>query len=129
MLIQAIDAEVSDWIKDHVHLVDSDGRRQVVRNGRLPERQILTGLGSIGVRQPRVHDRRPEGSRVRFHSRILPPYLRKSKTIDELISWLYLKGISTGDMAEAWKPWSAELINLRWLNQGDRGRNHETDVN
>jgi transposase-like protein len=101
MLIQAIDAEVSDWIEDHVHLVDSDGHRQVVRNGHLPERQILTGLGSMGVRQPRVHDRRPEGSRVRFHSKILPPYLRKSKTIDELIPWLYLKGISTGDMAEA----------------------------
>ncbi len=101
MLVQAIEAEVADWIEDRTHLVDSDGRRQVVRNGHLPERQILTGLGAIGVRQPRIHDRRPEGSRERFSSKILPPYLRKTKTIEELIPWLYLKGISTGDMAEA----------------------------
>lgn len=101
MLIQAVQAEVDDHIQGHAHLVDDQGRRQVVRNGYLPQREILTGLGPMSITQPRVHDRRPEDSRVRFTSKILPPYLRKTKSIDELIPWLYLKGISTGDMAEA----------------------------
>jgi len=101
MLQSAIEAEVSGWIDNHAHLTDSQGHRLVVRNGHLPERQILTGVGSIPVRQPRIHDRRPEGDGERFSSKILPPYLRKAKTIEALIPWLYLKGISTGDMAEA----------------------------
>ena len=86
MLIQAIESEVAVWIEGHSDVVDSTGHRQVVRNGYHPQRQILTGLGAMDVRQPRVHDRRPEGSKERFSSKILPPYLRKSKTIDELHS-------------------------------------------
>jgi len=101
MLAQAIDAEVAEWIETHAAVRDEHGRRQVVRNGHLPSRTIITGVGPVEVRQPRVHDRRSGGDTQRFHSKILPPYLRKAKSIEELIPWLYLKGISTGDFEEA----------------------------
>jgi putative transposase len=101
MLATAIEAEVADWIEQHSHLVDDNGHRQVVRNGHLPSRKITTGLGEVEVRQPRVHDRRKDESRSPFTSKILPPYLRKTKSIEELIPWLYLKGVSTGDFSEA----------------------------
>ena len=101
MLAQAIEAEVASWIDGHAHLSDAEGRRQVVRNGSMPERTVLTGVGPIEVKQPRVHDRRPADQREKFSSAILPPYLRKTKTIEELIPWLYLKGVSTGDFSEA----------------------------
>lgn len=100
MLAQAIEDEAAEWIQTHQQLA-ADGRRQVVRNGFLPERTIVTGLGEIAVKQPRVHDRRPAEEREHFTSKILPPYLRKTKTMDELIPWLYLKGISTGGFHEA----------------------------
>jgi transposase-like protein len=75
----------------------------VVRNGRKPPRTILSGLGPIEVTQPRVNDRRVDerGVRFRFTSKILPPYLRKTKAIEDLVPWLYLKGISTGEMSDA----------------------------
>jgi putative transposase len=101
MLAKAIQAEVADWIDAHSHLTDSAGRRQVVRNGSHPERDVLTGLGPITVQQPRVLDRRPAGERESFTPNILPPYLRRTKTVDEAIPWLYLKGISTSDFPEA----------------------------
>jgi transposase-like protein len=101
LLTQAIEAEVADWIDQHKNITDADGRRRVVRNGSMPERNIITGVGPIEVKQPRVHDRRPEGEKEKFSSAILPPYLRKTKSIEELIPWLYLKGISTGDFSEA----------------------------
>lgn len=101
MLAQAIEAEVADWIESHAHLVDERGRRQVVRNGRSPERKLVTPLGELEVRQPRVHDRRPAGDREPFRSSLLPPWLRKTKSVEELIPFLYLKGISTGDFSEA----------------------------
>ena len=101
MLATAIEAEAADWVERHSHLSDDKGRRQVVRNGYLPERKITTGLGEIEVQQPRVHDRRSERERERFTSKILPPYLRKTKSIEELIPWLYLKGVSTSDFSEA----------------------------
>jgi len=100
MLAQAIEAEVSEWIETHQQLA-ADGRREIVRNGFLPERKIVTGLGEIAVKQPRVLDRRPAEEREHFTSQILPPYLRKTKAIEELIPWLYLKGISTGGFHEA----------------------------
>ena len=101
MLAQAIEAEVEDWIEEHKHLCDERGRRQVVRNGRMPKRTITTGVGQVEVEQPRVHDRRPPQEAEKFTSKILPPYLRKTKNIEELIPWLYLKGISTGGFSEA----------------------------
>jgi transposase-like protein len=101
LLAEAIEAEVAAWIDVHAHLVDASGRQQVVRNGHLPERTIQTGIGEVGVRQPRVHDRRPPEQREKFTPAVLPPYLRRTKSLDELIPWLYLKGISTGDFSEA----------------------------
>jgi putative transposase len=101
LLAQAVDAEVKLWIEEHAACVNDRGHQQVVRNGYLPERTILTGIGPIPVRQPRVHDRRPKAQQEKFTSQLLPPYLRKTKSIEELIPWLYLKGISTGDFHEA----------------------------
>jgi transposase-like protein len=77
------------------------GRQQVVRNGHLPERTIQTGLGEIEVRQPTAYDRRPPGQREKFTPAVLPPYLRRTRSLEELIPSQYLKGISTGDFAEA----------------------------
>jgi putative transposase len=101
LLAQAVQAEVAEHIGARAHLTDESGRRLVVRNGHLPTREIVTGVGPVQVTQPRVHDRRAEGEREKFTSKILPPYLRKAKSIEELIPWLYLKGISTGDFTEA----------------------------
>ena len=103
MLATAIENEVAEYIERHVGLRDDRGHRLVVRNGRLPARQIQTGLGPVEVQQPRVHDRRidEKGERRRFSSAILPPYLRRTQSLDELIPWLYLRGISTGDFTEA----------------------------
>lgn len=103
LLAQAVDQEVSDYIATHMHERDDDGHRLVVRNGYLPQRGVQTGLGEIKVTLPRVNDKRvdADGNRKRFQSSILPPYLRKTKEIEELIPWLYLKGISTGDFSDA----------------------------
>lgn len=114
LLGHAVDAEVADWIERHAHLKDDQGHQQVVRNGHHPPRTLVTGVGAVEVTQPRVLDRRivrkdQDGQDVdaagqpvtRFSSKILPPYLRKTKAIEELIPWLYLKGVSTGDFAEA----------------------------
>lgn len=101
MLATAIEEEVAQYLAARIHLTDDAGRRQVVRNGHLPTRSILTGVGPIEVTAPRVHDRREPDQREKFVSKLLPPYLRKAKALEELIPWLYLKGISTGDMGEA----------------------------
>ena len=101
LLTQAVEAEVAEWIDQHAHLKNADGHRQVVRNGHLPKRTITTGVGPIEVEQPRVLDRRADGEAEPFSSKILPPYLRKTKSLEELIPWLYLKGVSTGDFNEA----------------------------
>ena len=103
MLTQMILLEVDDWLAERASLQDEQGRRQVVRNGFLPKRKITTGVGQVEVQQPRVRDRRPAGQAESFTSKILPPYLRKTKSIEELIPWLYLKGVSTGDFSEALK--------------------------
>ena len=101
LLSQAVEAEVADWITSHAHVTNQAGHRQVVRNGHLPKRTITTGVGPIEVQQPRVLDRRTDGEADPFSSKILPPYLRKTKSLEELIPWLYLKGVSTGDFNEA----------------------------
>ena len=101
LLARAIQAEVAAYLDARSAVRDEACRQQVVRNGYLPQRTILTGLGPVEVRQPRVQDRRPAGQREKFSSAILPPYLRKARSIEELIPWLYLKGVSTGDFSEA----------------------------
>ncbi len=103
MLATAIEAEVDAYVDEHTDQRDANGHRLVVRNGHKDERRIQTGIGPVTVRQPRVDDQRidEDGKRIRFASKILPPYLRKTKSIEELIPWLYLKGVSTGDFSEA----------------------------
>lgn len=101
MLQQAIEDEVRSFLDQHADRVDEQGRRLVVRNGSLPPRTLLTGAGPLEVQQPRVRDRSPAAARVTFTPQVLPPYLRKSPALEELIPWLYLKGIWTGDFSEA----------------------------
>ena len=103
LLGQAIEAEVAVYIEAHKDLRDEHGRRLVIRNGHKDERELQTGVGSVQVRQPHINDQRldEDGKRIRFTSEILPPYLRRTKNIEELTPWLYLKGISTGDFSEA----------------------------
>ena len=72
----------------------SDGRRQVVRNGHLPERRILTGIGAVEARVPKARNR--SGSAEPFRSALVPPYVRRSASIDAAVPWLYLHGVSTG---------------------------------
>jgi transposase-like protein len=104
MLQSAIEAEVDEFIAQHAGRCDEQGRRLVVRNGHLPQRTLLSGAGPLELSQPRVRDNSsdPE-SRIHFSPSVLPAYLRKSPAIEELIPWLYLKGISTGDFSEALK--------------------------
>jgi putative transposase len=102
LLSQAVEAEVAALLSAHADKLTDDGRRRLVRHGHLPERAIMTGIGPVAVRCPRVRDRGGEDpERVRFSSAILPPYARRSKSLEVLIPILYLKGISTGDFEEA----------------------------
>lgn len=98
LLGQAIEREVEEYLEEHALERDERGHRLVVRNGRLPERTIQSGIGSVKVKVPRVNDRR-EGRR--FSSAILPPYLRKVPSLENLIPTLYLMGVSTSDMERA----------------------------
>jgi len=97
MLAAAVEAEVLAFLARHESLSDEQGRQRVVRNGYLPKRTIQTGLGDIEVKAPRVRDR---AKTIKFTSAILPPYLRRTRTLEALLPWLYLKGISTGDFSE-----------------------------
>jgi transposase-like protein len=104
LLAEAVQAEVESFIDEYQELRDEQGRQRMVRNGYLPERDIQTGLGGIKVRIPRTRDRNPGNESeepIRFRSSLIPPYLRRSKRVEELLPLLYLKGISTGDFREA----------------------------
>jgi putative transposase len=102
LLAQAVEAEVATLLSRYADESTDDGRQRLVRHGHLPEREIMTGIGPVAVRCPRVRDRVGKGSeRIRFSSAILPPYARRSKSLEVLIPILYLKGVSTGDFEEA----------------------------
>ena len=102
LLTQAIEAEVAEFLAKHSDLRTEAGHQRIVRHGHLPERKIMTGIGPIAIRQPRVRDREAaEGERIRYSPAILPPYARRSKSLEVLIPVLYLKGISSGDFEEA----------------------------
>ena len=104
LLAEAVQAEVGSFLEQYQDLRNEQGHQRVVRNGYLPEREIQTGLGGIKVRVPRIRDRsarkEPEQA-IRFRSSLVPPHLRRSKSVEELLLLLYLKGISTGDFGEA----------------------------
>lgn len=102
MLQEAINLEVEAFIDEHRQRCDEQGRRLVIKNGSLPAREILTGAGPIKIQQGRVRDNTPDPeARVTFTPSLLPTYLRRTAAIEELIPWLYLKGISTADFGEA----------------------------
>ena len=96
---QVIEAELAELLSSCANVTTLKGKQAVVRNGYLPEREILTAAGPIAVRVPKVRDR--SGSGIKFNSNIVPPYVRKSPRVSAALPWLYLKGISTGDMGEA----------------------------
>jgi putative transposase len=104
LLAQAIEAEVADFLGRYADLKTGQGHRRIVRHGHLPEREVMTGIGPVAVRQPRVRDREvaaTDPGRNRFTPGTLPPYVRRSKSVESLLPLLYLKGISTGDFSEA----------------------------
>ena len=99
LIRQAVEAELQAFLDAHNEVRLTDGRAGVVRNGYLPERTIQTGIGDVTVQVPRTRDR--SGSGIHFNSALLPPYLRRTRSIEELLPWLYLKGVSSGDFQEA----------------------------
>jgi putative transposase len=102
LLTQAVEAEVAAFLSCHADKLTDAGRQRLVRHGHLPEREIVTGIGPVAVRCPRVRDRAGGGSeRIHFSSAILPPYARRSKSLEVLLPILYLKGLSTGEFDEA----------------------------
>ena len=98
LLAQAIEAKVAELLAQYAGQA-VDGKRAVVRNGHLPERTLQTGLGDVPVKVPKVRDR--SGGGIKFNSKLVPPYLKRTKNVEEFIPWLYLKGISTGEMQPA----------------------------
>jgi transposase-like protein len=102
LLAQALEIEVELFLNQYKDHKDRLGLQRIVRNGYLPERQIQSGIGPVPVKAPRIRDRHPQVSkRIRFTSSILPSYLRKTRSMEQLIPWLYLKGVSTGDFSDA----------------------------
>jgi len=102
LLQAALEAEIEEHLTRYKELVDDSGKRIVVRNGTMPERTVLTGIGPIPITRPRVDDRALEGlGKERFTSKILPPFMRRAPSIDTLVPVLYLKGISTDDFPTA----------------------------
>lgn len=99
LLLEAVELELDQFLAMYMEMRDGKGRRGIVRNGHLPEREILTGLGPMGVRVPKTRDR--TGSGICFRSSLLPPYIKKTTSVENVLPWLYLKGISTGAFHEA----------------------------
>jgi len=99
LIQQAIEVELVELLAQYEGEVDDQGRRLVVRNGYLPEREILTGVGPVAVKVPKIRSRGEEP--VVFRSALVPPYVRKARRVEAALPWLYLKGIATGQMQEA----------------------------
>lgn len=136
LLSMALEEEIENFISHYKTLKDDKGRQRITRNGYLPEREIQTGIGQVKVKVPRVRDRHPKNDRIIFRSAILPPYLRKTKSMETLIPWLYLKGISTGDFSEALaallgkdapglSPATVSRMKARWKQELDRWRKRD----
>ncbi len=101
LIYQAVEAELLELLAEHVERRIEDGKTGVVRNGHLPARKLQTGLGPVTVKIPKI--RAKTGEPVTFRSALVPPYVRKTKSLEAALAWLYLKGISSGEMGEALK--------------------------
>lgn len=101
LLAAAIEAELKELLDKYKVLKTETCQQAVVRNGYLPKREIQTGLGEISVCLPKVRDR--SGNGIKFNSMLVPPYLKRTKAMEEFLPWLYLKGISTGDFQDTLK--------------------------
>lgn len=99
LIARAVETELEGLLSQHADVTTPEGRQAVVRNGHLPKRTIQTGVGDVDVQVPKVRDR--SGSGIRFNSQLLPPYLKRAQSMEELIPWLYLRGVSSGDFQEA----------------------------
>ncbi|WP_300500607.1 IS256 family transposase [Marinobacter sp.] len=99
LIAEAVDAELTALLEQYADRKTPEGHQAVVRNGHLPQRRVQTGVGDIEVQVPKVRDRSESG--IRFNSTLLPPYLKRAKSLDELIPWPYLRGVSSGDFQEA----------------------------
>ena len=99
LITDAVEAELQVLLGQYAALRNGQGHQQVVRNGYLPEREIQTGIGPVKIRIPKIRDKSRQG--IKFNSMLVPPYLRKTKSVEDMLPWLYLKGISTGDFQEA----------------------------
>ena len=99
LLHEAVEAELTDYLSQYQAERDSSGRRCVVRNGYLPARTLMTGLGEVAIRVPKTRDR--DGGGRHFTSSLLPPYIKRTKSVESVLPWLYLKGVSTGEMSAA----------------------------
>jgi putative transposase len=101
LLSEALKVEIEDFLREYGQLRCKDGKQRITKKGHLPEREIQSGVGPVAVRVPRSRDREPKDEAVRFESNIVPKYVRKTKSMEALIPWLYLKGVSTGDFTDA----------------------------
>jgi len=99
LITKAVQAELDVFLSRYQDVVDEQGRRSVVRNGYLPERDIMTGIGPVEIKVPKTRDRSGQG--IHFRSELLPPYIKRTMSVETVLPWLYLKGISTGDFSEA----------------------------
>lgn len=99
LISKAVQAELDVFLSQYEDLTDTEGRKSVVRNGYLPEREIMTGIGEVAIKVPRTRDRSNQG--IQFRSELLPPYIKRTRSVETVLPWLYLKGISTGDFSEA----------------------------
>ena len=104
IIAQAVEAELQAFLSSYSDLKTESGHQGVVRNGYLPKRTITTGVGEVEIQVPKVRDRTDQG--LKFNSLLLPPYLKRSRSVAELLPWLYLKGVSTGGVGEALSSWA-----------------------
>ena len=100
LISKAVEAELAELLSKFSDL-QIDGKRAVVRNGYLPQRQVQTGLGNVDVKIPKIRDRSCQG--IKFNSKLIPPYLKRATRVEEFLPFLYLKGVSTGDFSDALK--------------------------
>lgn len=111
----AVMAEFENFFSQYSHLTDQKGKQSVVRNGYHQERTVMTAAGNIRVKIPRLSDRREskgKKERLRFHSKVIPPYLRRANEVDDFIPYLYLKGISSGDFSDVLSQLLGEKVSL-----------------